>query len=897
MSVLAFLIPITLAMGVVGLAAFIWSLKAGQYEDLAGAAERVLLDDDDAPPPRRRATDDRPPTGGLRHDRPADRSRAADRPGDPGGGRRSAACSWRSAGSGDPLGVHGFIVLAVSGGAVLRGRQRASTTPSRRPTASPPTTTIPPRSASCSRWSGRSSAWRMGVWVAALLAWPELTFDAPWSTFGRLRPLHTSGVIFGFGGNALIATSFHVMQRTSRARLPGQISPWFVLIGFNLFCVIAASGYLMGVTQSKEYAEPEWYADIWLVVVWVTYFVLYLRTLARRNEPHIYVANWYYLAFILVVAVLHIVNNLAVPASLAGAKSYSAFSGVQDAMTQWWYGHNAVAFFLTAGFLGMLYYFLPKRAERPIYSYRLSILSFWGITFFYIWAGSHHLHYTALPHWVQTLGMTFSMMLLVPSWASAGNALMTLNGAWHKVRDDATLRFMMVAVVFYGLSTFEGSFMAIRAGELAVALHRLDRRPRARRRHGLGGADQLRLDLRAGAGDLAPRDDVFLAPGRGALLARAVRDAHLRLRDVELRHHPGADVADLHRERHAALSPSSSRWRRCTTTTSPAPSAGLLFLIGAIVGFYNVLMTIRRRAGQGPGASTIRPPPRRRSPRCRWRSSPMLRRFFECFFGTHYRLERYSIGLTLGIIVAAGIGGFIEIAPLFTIDETVEEAPDMRRLHAARAGRARHLRPRGLLRLPQPDDPHPARRGGALRALLAGGRVAVRPPDALGLEAHRPGPRAGRREVFRRLAGRASRRPAGAGAAVGDAALPLPAGGAARGREPARAGWRRCARVGVPYTDDDDRERRAPTPSGQALPDSDARRGRARALRRGDPRPGVRRRRRPADRDGRARRLPADPRRPDRPRARPRSRWRRSEAWTSRTRRSSASRSPSASST
>ncbi len=302
----------------------------------------------------------------------------------------------------------------------------------------------------------------MGLWVASLLAWPDLRFDAAWSSFGRLRPVHTSGVIFGFGGNVLIATSFHIMQRTCRARMPNQILPWFVLLGFNLFCVVAASGYLMGITQSKEYAEPEWYADIWLVVVWVAYFTLYIRTLARRNEPHIYVANWYYLAFILVVAVLHIVNNLAVPGSWTGAKSYSAFAGVQDAMTQWWYGHNAVAFFLTSGFLGMLYYFLPKRAERPIYSYRLSILSFWGITFFYIWAGSHHLHYTALPQWVQTLGMTFSIMLLVPSWASAGNALMTLNGAWHKVRDDATLRFMMTAVVFYGLSTFEGSFMAIR---------------------------------------------------------------------------------------------------------------------------------------------------------------------------------------------------------------------------------------------------------------------------------------------------------------------------------------------------------------------------------------------------------------------------------------------------
>jgi len=303
----------------------------------------------------------------------------------------------------------------------------------------------------------------IGVWVSALLAWPELTFDAAWASFGRLRPAHTTGVIFGFGGNALIATSLHVVQRTSLARLPDQVSPWFVLLGYNLFCLLAVSGYFLGITQSKEYAEPEWYADIWLVIVWVVYFVLYIRTLARRKEPHIYVANWYYMAFILVVAVLHIVNNLAVPISLSSAKAYSLFSGVQDAMTQWWYGHNAVAFFLTAGFLGMMYYYLPKRAERPIYSYRISIISFWGITFFYMWAGSHHLHYTALPHWVQTLGMTFSIMLLVPSWASAGNALLTLNGAWHKVRDDATLRFMMVAAVFYGLSTFEGSFLSIRA--------------------------------------------------------------------------------------------------------------------------------------------------------------------------------------------------------------------------------------------------------------------------------------------------------------------------------------------------------------------------------------------------------------------------------------------------
>ncbi|WP_416797683.1 cytochrome-c oxidase, cbb3-type subunit I [Ciceribacter azotifigens] len=367
------------------------------------------------------------------------------------------------AGRGDPLAVHGYIVLVFSlglGSVVLS----AAFAPE------PPLSRLseyyddPTRVGIILALAWAVVGMFVGVWVAALLAWPELTFvDKAWASFGRLRPLHTSGVIFGFGGNALIATSFHVLQRTCRARLPDQFSPWFVLIGYNLFCVVAATGYLMGLTQSKEYAEPEWYADIWLVIVWVVYFLIYIRTLQRRKEPHIYVANWYYMAFILVVAVLHIVNNLAVPVSLGHAKSYSLFAGVQDAMTQWWYGHNAVAFFLTAGFLGMMYYYLPKRAERPIFSYRLSIISFWGITFMYMWAGAHHLHYTALPQWVQTLGMTFSIVLLVPSWASAGNALATLNGAWHRVRDDATLRFMMVAAVFYGLSTFEGSFMAIRA--------------------------------------------------------------------------------------------------------------------------------------------------------------------------------------------------------------------------------------------------------------------------------------------------------------------------------------------------------------------------------------------------------------------------------------------------
>jgi len=366
-----------------------------------------------------------------------------------------------AAGSNDPFGVHGALVMvtAIVGiFAVISGYYAPEPSDGRLDSYYDTPTKFGIIAAMV--WAVIAMA--VGDWVAWLLAYPEWTFDAAWASFGRLRPVHTSGVIFGFGGNALIATSFYVMQRTTRARLPDQLSPWFVLLGYNLFCVVAATGYLMGVTQSKEYAEPEWYADIWLVIVWVTYFVLYLRTLNRRKEPHIYVSNWYYLAFILVVAMLHIVNNLAVPISWGSAKSYSLFPGVQDAMTEWWYGHNAVAFFLTSGFLGMMYYYMPKRAGRPIYSYRMSIISFWGITFFYMWAGSHHLHYTALPQWVQSLGMTFSVMLLVPSWVSAGNALMTLNGAWHKVRDDAVLRFMMVAAVFYGLSTFEGSFMAIR---------------------------------------------------------------------------------------------------------------------------------------------------------------------------------------------------------------------------------------------------------------------------------------------------------------------------------------------------------------------------------------------------------------------------------------------------
>lgn len=302
-----------------------------------------------------------------------------------------------------------------------------------------------------------------GLFIALQLAYPALNFNLEFTTFGRLRPLHTSAVIFAFGGNALIATSFYVVQRTCRARLAFPALARFVFWGYQLFIVLAATGYLMGVTEAKEYAEPEWYVDLWLTIVWLAYLAVFVGTIVRRREPHIYVANWFYLSFIITIAMLHVVNNLSLPATIFGSKSYAAFAGVQDALTQWWYGHNAVGFFLTAGFLAMMYYFVPKQAERPVYSYRLSIIHFWSLIFLYIWAGPHHLHYTALPDWAQTLGMVFSIMLWMPSWGGMINGLMTLNGAWDKIRTDPIIRMMVMALAFYGMSTFEGPMMSIKS--------------------------------------------------------------------------------------------------------------------------------------------------------------------------------------------------------------------------------------------------------------------------------------------------------------------------------------------------------------------------------------------------------------------------------------------------
>ncbi|HPF72712.1 MAG TPA: cytochrome-c oxidase, cbb3-type subunit I [Xanthomonadaceae bacterium] len=300
----------------------------------------------------------------------------------------------------------------------------------------------------------------VGVFIAAQLYWPSLNFDIPWLSYGRLRPLHTNAVIFAFGGSALIGTSLYVVQRTSHARLFSDRLAAFVFWGWQLVIVLAAITLPMGITQGKEYAELEWPIDLLITAVWVSYAVVFFGTIAKRRVKHIYVANWFYGAFIITIALLHIVNNIAIPVGLT--KSYPVYSGAVDAMVQWWYGHNAVGFFLTAGFLGMMYYYVPKQVGRPIYSYRLSIVHFWALIAIYMWAGPHHLQYTALPDWAQSLGMVFSLILLAPSWGGAINGVMTLSGAWYKLRTDPIIKFLIVSISFYMMSTFEGPMMSIK---------------------------------------------------------------------------------------------------------------------------------------------------------------------------------------------------------------------------------------------------------------------------------------------------------------------------------------------------------------------------------------------------------------------------------------------------
>ena len=385
----------------------------------------------------------------------------------------------------------------------------------------------------------------VGVVIAWQLAFPVLNFDLPWTNFGRLRPLHTSAVIFAFGGNALLATSLYCVQRTCRARLAGRWAPWFVVWGYQLFIVLAATGYVLGVTQSKEYAEPEWYVDIWLTVVWVVYLLVFLGTLARRKEPHIYVANWFFLAFIVTVAMLHLVNNATLPVSFLSTKSYIAYTGVQDAMTQWWYGHNAVGFFLTAGFLGIMYYFIPKRVERPIYSYRLSIVHFWSLIFLYIWAGPHHLHYTALPDWAQTLGATFSVMLWMPSWGGDDQRTHDAIGRLGQAQDGpgcaASCRVGGVlrnVDVRRAVDEHQGC-------ELTGAQYRLGRGSRSFRCAWMGRHGVLWGNLLSGAVAMEAQGAVLNTSCRVALLDRDDWHPALHHIDVGFGDHAGSDVASL----------------------------------------------------------------------------------------------------------------------------------------------------------------------------------------------------------------------------------------------------------------------------------------------------------------------------------------------------------------
>ncbi len=300
----------------------------------------------------------------------------------------------------------------------------------------------------------------VGVIIAAQLIWPDMITDIPWLSYGRLRPLHTNAVIFAFGGSALFSTAYYVVQRTCHTRLFLDKLAAFTFWGWQLVIVAAAITLPLGMTSAKEYAELEWPIDILITLVWVSFAIVYFGTIIKRKTSHIYVANWFYGAFIITVAILHLVNSAEIPVTLT--KSYSAYSGAIDAMVQWWYGHNAVGFFLTAGFLGMMYYFVPVQSGQPVYSYRLSVVHFWALIAIYMWAGPHHLHYTALPDWAQSLGMVFSLILLAPSWGGMINGMMTMSGAWHKLRQDPVLQFMIVALSFYGMSTFEGPMMAIK---------------------------------------------------------------------------------------------------------------------------------------------------------------------------------------------------------------------------------------------------------------------------------------------------------------------------------------------------------------------------------------------------------------------------------------------------
>src|SRR5262249_51950532 len=569
-------------------------------------------------------------------------------------------------------------------------------------------------------------------------------------------------VIFAFGGNVLIGTSFYVVQKTCRVRIAGDIAPWFVVLGYNLFILIAGTGYLLGVTQSKEYAEPEWYADLWLTIVWVVYLLVFLATLIKRKEPHIFVANWFYLAFIITIAMLHLGNNATVPVSVFGSKSYIAWAGVQDAMFQWWYGHNAVGFFLTSAFLAIMYYFIPKRAERPIYSYRLSIVHFWSLIFLYIWAGPHHLHYTALPDWAQTLGMTFSVMLWMPSWGGMINGIMTLSGAWDKLRTDPVLRMLVVSIAFYGMATFEGPMMSVKV--VNSLSHYTD--------WTIGHVHSGALGW---VGFVSFGALYCLVPwlwNRKGLYSLKLVNWHFWIATIGIVLYVSAMwvsgiLQGLMWRAYTSLGFLEYSFIETVEAMHPFYAiralGGALFLVGALIMAFNLWMTVRgveaAEAAEGAPPLALQP--------AEWANvlleSPSAPRE-ELDSPRHRDPSRHRRRRHRGDRAA--------LLP----EEHDREGGGHAPLHAARARRPRHLRPRGLLHLPFADGAAAARRGRALRPLLAGRGEHVRPPVPVGLEAHRAGSRAHRRQVFRRMARGPPEGTARGGAAVGDARLRVPGG-------------------------------------------------------------------------------------------------------------------------
>ncbi len=502
----------------------------------------------------------------------------------------------------------------------------------------------------------------VGVIIASQLAYWPLNLGLPWLTFGRLRPLHTNAVIFAFGGNAIFAGAYFSTQRLLKARMFSDFLSKFHFWGWQLIIVSAALTLPLGITVSKEYAELEWPIDIAIAVVWIAFGINLFGTIAKRREKHIYVAIWFYIATVVTIALLHVVNSLAIPVSLF--KSYSVFAGVQDALVQWWYGHNAVAFFLTTPFLGLMYYFMPKAAERPIYSYRLSIVHFWSLIFLYIWAGPHHLLYTSLPDWAQTMGMVFSVMLIAPSWGGMINGLLTLRGAWDKLRTDVILKFLVVGITFYGMSTFEGPMMSVKA--VNALSHYTD--------WTIGHAHSGALGWN---GFIAFGMIYYLIPRlwKVPVFSQKLMSAHFWLGTIGIVLYvtslwtAGVTQGLMWR----ALTPEGAlKYPEFTeTVVKLIPfywirlGGGLMYITGVVLMLYNVFKTIAIAKSQGADLSDVRVSAYALKPSHDDAAHLPQGR------GWHYLLEGRALQFSVLAFVAVIIGGIVEIVPLIAIESNV----------------------------------------------------------------------------------------------------------------------------------------------------------------------------------------------------------------------------------